>query len=105
MARCLRGDPQFGTWPTIGSPRVAYAVRDWTVRLGLVAAGLGLAVLPELAGPSVPAGVTTVHVDDPAWLGRSAVAVTARDRSPAAAAAIRALKHEPAHLRDPAPIG
>jgi DNA-binding transcriptional LysR family regulator len=105
VARGLRGDPQFGAWPTIDSPRVVCAVRDWTARLGLVAAGLGLAVLPELAGPSVPAGVTTVHVDDPAWLGRTAVAVTARDRSPAAAAAIRALQHEAAHLRDPAPIG
>jgi DNA-binding transcriptional LysR family regulator len=105
VARGLRDDPQFGAWPTLDRPRVVCAVRDWPTRLGLVAAGLGLAVLPELAGPSVPAGVTTVHVDDPAWLGRTAVAVTARDRSPAAAAAIRALQHEAAHLRDPSPIG
>jgi len=36
------GDPLLGVWPgTPGKPQVAYAVRDWPARLGLVAAGLG----------------------------------------------------------------
>jgi DNA-binding transcriptional LysR family regulator len=96
----LRGDPQFGAWPTLDSPRIVYAAREWPTRLGLVAAGLGLTVLPELAAPSVPAGVTTVRVDDPAWLCRTAVAVTSRDRSPAAAAAVRALRREATRLHD-----
>lgn len=99
----LRGDPQFGAWPTLDSPRIVYAAREWPTRLGLVAAGLGLTVLPELAAPSVPAGVTIVRVDDPAWLGRSAVAVTSRDRSPAAAAAVGALQHEAARLHHQPP--
>ncbi|WP_263631273.1 hypothetical protein [Streptomyces sp. 8L] len=94
----LRGDPQFGAWPTLDSPRIAHAAREWPTRLGLVAAGLGITVLPSLAAASVPAGVRTVAVDDPSWLGRSAVAVTAPAPSVAAAAAGEALRREAAAL-------
>ncbi|MGW7425658.1 LysR substrate-binding domain-containing protein [Streptomyces sp. NPDC054813] len=83
----------------MGHPRIAYAAREWPTRLGLVAAGLGIAVLPELAAAAVPTGVRTVRVDDPAWLGRATVAVTARDRSPEVTATVEALRHETARLR------
>ncbi|MEV5844797.1 LysR family transcriptional regulator [Streptomyces sp. NPDC051985] len=99
VGKGLRDDPQFGAWPTLDHPRIAYAARAWPTRLGLVAAGLGIAVLPEVAAAAVPTGVRTVHVDDPAWLGRAVVAVTTRDRSPEVTATVEALRHEAARLR------
>ncbi|MFJ8750571.1 LysR family transcriptional regulator [Streptomyces sp. NPDC102441] len=99
VGKGLRDDPQFGAWPTLDHPNIAYVAREWPTRLGFVAAGLGIAVLPELAAASVPAGVRTVHVDDPAWLGRAAVAVTVRTRSPEVTATVEALRHEAAGLR------
>lgn len=50
------GDPQFGAWPTLTDPVVALRTKGWQARLGLVAAGLGICLLPELAAPSVPEG-------------------------------------------------
>ncbi|WP_413115231.1 LysR family transcriptional regulator [Streptomyces sp. CY1] len=99
VGKGLRDDPQFGAWPTLDHPRIAYAAREWPTRLGLVATGLGIAVLPEVAAAAIPAGVRTVRVDDPAWLGRAVVAVTARDRSPEVTATLEALRHEAARLR------
>ncbi|MEU1805688.1 LysR family transcriptional regulator [Streptomyces sp. NPDC019937] len=99
VGKGLRDDPQFGAWPTLDHPRIAYAAREWPTRLGLVATGLGIAVLPEVAAASVPTGVHTVRVDDPAWLGRAIVAVTIRDRSPEVTATVGALRHEAAQLR------
>lgn len=93
-----RGDPQFGAWPTLDHPRIAYSAREWPTRLGLVAAGVGLTVLPELAAASVPRGVQTLKVDDPHWLGRSAVAVTHGDPRPAVATVVAALRSEAARL-------
>jgi DNA-binding transcriptional LysR family regulator len=72
------GDPQFQAWPTLADPVVAHRAKGWQARLGLVAAGLGICLIPELAAPSVPDGVTTVRVDDPNWLGRVTLAVTQR---------------------------
>lgn len=54
VGKGLRDDPQFGAWPTLDHPRIAYAVREWPTRLGLVATGLGIAVLPEVAAPRSP---------------------------------------------------
>ncbi|WTT88876.1 LysR substrate-binding domain-containing protein [Streptomyces sp. NBC_00485] len=99
VGKGLRDDPQFGAWPTLDHPRIAYAVREWPTRLGLVATGLGIAVLPEVAAAAVPTGVRVVQVDDPAWLGRAVVAVTVRDRSPEVTATVGALRHEAAQLR------
>jgi DNA-binding transcriptional LysR family regulator len=99
VGKGLRDDPQFGAWPTLDHPRIAYAAREWPTRLGLVATGLGIAVLPEVAAAVVPTGVRIVQVDDPAWLGRAIVAVTVRDRSPEVTATVDALRHEAAQLR------
>lgn len=85
------GDPQFGAWPTLSDPLVAFRAKGWPARLGLVAAGLGICLLPELAAASVPDGVTTVRVDDPDWLGRLTLAVTGPDPGNAARAAVGAL--------------
>ncbi len=86
------GDPQFTAWPTLTDPFIRYRVRSWPARLGLVAAGLGVCLLPEMAAGSVPAGVTTVRVDDPAWQGRSTVAVTKAGADETAHAVVAAVR-------------
>jgi DNA-binding transcriptional LysR family regulator len=86
------GDPQFGAWPTLTDPVIRYSMTGWPARLGLVAAGLGVCLMPELAARSVPEGVTTVKVDDPAWLGRSALALTAPAPVEGARAVVAALR-------------
>ncbi|MEJ2864786.1 LysR family transcriptional regulator [Actinomycetospora flava] len=89
------GDPQFGPWPTIDRPTVAYEARGWSSRLGMVAAGLGVTVVPQLAADIVPTGVRWLHVTDPALVHRrETVILTARDRSPAASAMVTALHDE-----------
>lgn len=84
--------PQFGVWPTLtGEPVVAHVVRDWPARLGLVAAALGVAMIPSLLAGALPSGVRALRVEDPRPLRREVVAVTRRDRPPNATALIEAL--------------
>ena len=93
------GDPQFGAWPGLtGTPRVAYAVRDWPARLGLVAAGLGLAVVPGMAAGTMPPGLQLVAVNDSRPVRRSVLAVTRPERSPSAVALVQALREEGTHI-------
>ncbi|MET9491071.1 LysR family transcriptional regulator [Nocardia sp. NPDC006630] len=47
-------------------PRIAHVARDWVAKLGLVAAGLGITVVPGLAVPALPPTVSIVRIDDPA---------------------------------------
>ena len=94
-------DPRFGTWPSLASPRIAYAVQEWPARLGLVAAGLGIAIVPGIAAVSVPAGVTILEVDDPSRQPSRAVVVSPTRRSPAADAMAAALRHEAARIATP----
>jgi DNA-binding transcriptional LysR family regulator len=94
-----RSGPQFGTWPTLdGDLTVAHALRDWTARLGLVAAGLGVAVVPSVLVPALPAGVRALRVEDPRPFRRDVLAVTLPDRSPSVDAVIGALHTEAARL-------
>jgi DNA-binding transcriptional LysR family regulator len=86
------GDPRFRAWPTLADPLIGHAVRGWPARFGLVAAGLGICLVPEIAAPSVPGGVTTIGVEDPQWLGRVTVAVTPRAPGAEAAAIVDALR-------------
>lgn len=90
-----RGDPQFGAWPTLAEPNVVHAVSSWPTRLGMVAAGLGVCVIPGIAALMVLAGVRVRPVDDPHWRGRATVVVTAVDRSAEVHTVIAALKHVP----------
>nr|WP_237683784.1 LysR family transcriptional regulator [Nocardiopsis sinuspersici] len=76
VGRGTRDEPHFGVWPTLSASIVRCRARSWTARLGLVAAGLGICLLPEMMAHSVPAGVGIVRVEDPTWLGRSVLAVT-----------------------------
>ena len=84
--------PQFGPWPTLEAPHVAFEVATWQTRLGLVAAGLGVSVLPGLAAGAVPAGVRWLRVHDPAYRRRrETVVVTTAERSAGAGALVRAV--------------
>ena len=93
------GDPQFGAWPTLANPVITYTSRSWPARFGLVAAGLGICLVPEVAALSVPAGVATVGVDDPGWPGRMTVAVARHRPSAEAAAVMDALREAGAGIR------
>ncbi|MEV4225307.1 LysR family transcriptional regulator [Nonomuraea sp. NPDC049725] len=94
------GEPQFGAWPTLPDPHIAHTARGWSTRFGLVAAGLGLTVIPEQALPALPAGVRAVAVTDGHWTGRATVAVTRPRPSGQAQAMISALQDQAAHLHD-----
>ncbi|MFF8842457.1 LysR family transcriptional regulator [Streptomyces sp. NPDC015127] len=71
------------------TPRIDFATDDYPAVIGLVGAGLGVAVLPELALESVrPKGVRTIAVNPP--VAREIVALTLPDLSqvPAVAATL-----------------
>lgn len=71
------------------TPRIDFATDDYPAVMGLVGAGLGVAVLPELAVESVrPKGARTVAVEPP--IEREIVALTLPDlaRVPAVAATL-----------------
>ncbi|SEG85284.1 DNA-binding transcriptional regulator, LysR family [Actinacidiphila yanglinensis] len=93
------GGPQFGAWPTLEAPRVAYRTDSWQTRVGLVAAGLGVSVMPGLAADTVPRGVKWLRVDDPALVfSRETVMVTATEPSASASAMLQAVRDETAEL-------
>ncbi|AQA06769.1 LysR family transcriptional regulator [Mycobacterium sp. MS1601] len=85
-------EPQFAAWPTLADPVIRFRLRSWPARFGMVAAGLGICLLPELAARSVPAGVTVIGVKDPDWTGRATLAVTRIEPAHSVSAVIQALR-------------
>jgi DNA-binding transcriptional LysR family regulator len=56
-------DPFLGVWPSLDwRPQIAFVAREWTAKLGLVAAGLGVTVVPGLAVPAIREDVALVRV-------------------------------------------
>ena len=93
------GGPQFGPWPTLDhEATIGHAVRHWPARLGLVAAGLGIAVIPSLLTEALPLGVRAITVEDPRPVRREVLAATRPGRSPSAQALIDALRSEASRL-------
>lgn len=88
------GAPEFGAWPGIEHPHIAFTARNWPTRLGLVAAGLGIALMPGLAKASVPRGVRWIPVRNDPGLQRALLAATREHPSAPALAMIRALEDE-----------
>src|SRR5690242_1079884 len=79
----------------IAEPRITFTARDWPTRLGLVAAGLGIALVPGIAAQAVPRGVRWIPVhDDTGGLRRTVWAATNDSPSAAATAMVRALEEE-----------
>ncbi len=67
-----------GAWTTgRWRPRVAYEVRDWTAKLGLVAAGCGITIVSALSATTLPASIVVAAIDHPAAM--RVVAVARRD--------------------------
>jgi len=66
--RWIAGSPRqdetlLGAWPSLPwEPDIAFVAREWTAKLGLVAAGLGVTVVPALAATSVRADVRLVEL-------------------------------------------
>jgi DNA-binding transcriptional LysR family regulator len=61
------GSVLLGAWTAASwSPDIAYVAKDWTAKLGLVAAGQGVTIVPGLAAPALPHGVAVVRIDHPA---------------------------------------
>lgn len=76
VGRGTAGDPQFEAWPTLTDPVIGHRVSGWPARFGLVAAGQGICLVPEIAAGAVPVDVAVVKVIDPTWTGRTTVMLT-----------------------------
>ncbi|WP_051024867.1 LysR substrate-binding domain-containing protein, partial [Nocardia aobensis] len=62
-----RGSTLLGAWrDSRHEPDIAFVARDWIAKLGLVAAGSGITVVPGIAAPVVPANIALVRIDHPA---------------------------------------
>lgn len=88
-----------GAWNAAGwAPQTAFTVRDWTAKLGLVAQGLGVTIVPGLSAPAVPPAITLIRIMDPratrsVLVARPAEARTA-DPAQAVVTALRAAAAE-----------
>ncbi|HEX8075177.1 MAG TPA: LysR family transcriptional regulator [Thermoleophilaceae bacterium] len=58
-------------------PDIAYVARDWTAKLGLAAACLGITVVPGLAVPMLPPTLAVVRIDHPAAVRTTAMVAQA----------------------------
>jgi DNA-binding transcriptional LysR family regulator len=55
-----------GAWnPSAWNPQVAYVAREWTAKLGLVAAGHGVTLVPGLVAPALPEQIALIRIDHP----------------------------------------
>ncbi|MEO3875735.1 LysR family transcriptional regulator [Nonomuraea sp. B12E4] len=60
------GTTLLGAWSdATWQPDIAHVARDWVAKLGLVAAGLGVTVVPGLAAPTLPAALALVRIEHP----------------------------------------
>ncbi|MGU3292827.1 LysR family transcriptional regulator [Williamsia sp. M5A3_1d] len=94
------GEPQFGPWPGARDPRIVQSARNWSTRLGMVAAGLGLSVLPGTLAAALPPGVTAARVADQPDTGRGSLILTRPGGDPRTVSAVRAIREEASLLRD-----
>ncbi|MDE1673607.1 LysR family transcriptional regulator [Nocardia gipuzkoensis] len=64
-----------GAWRDPGwEPDIAFVARDWFAKLGLVAAGLGITVVPGVAVPVLPPTIALLRIDHPAAVRRTVLA-------------------------------
>ncbi len=95
--------PLLGAWTRGGwRPRIAFEVRDWTAKIGLVAGGFGITVVPGLSASTLPASVVVAAIEHPAAV-RTVVAAKrlAGDApdAPLLAATVQALRDSAAQAR------
>jgi DNA-binding transcriptional LysR family regulator len=79
IAGSAEPDSEFlGPWTaSTWAPDVAHVARSWMAKLGLVAAGRGVTIVPGLAAPTLPAAITVVRIDDAAASRSIALATVA----------------------------
>lgn len=63
-------------------PRSQIVVADWIGKFACVAAGIGIALVPQLVTPALPAGVTVLKLRDEQAPYRRVVAITDARRQP-----------------------
>jgi DNA-binding transcriptional LysR family regulator len=82
-------------------PVVDFVVREWTAKLGFVAAGLGITLVPSLAARAAPADVALValHPEERSFRRIYAAATKGRVRSPAADAFLAILRDSATLIR------
>jgi DNA-binding transcriptional LysR family regulator len=87
IAASPRADDTFlGAWQWADwRPRVGFVVREWTAKLGLVAANLGVTVVPGLAADAVRADVALVRLRGNRAASREVLVATRSGTEPAAA--------------------
>jgi DNA-binding transcriptional LysR family regulator len=69
------GTSLLGAWTgSSWQAEIAFVARDWVAKLGLVAAGLGITVVPGLAVPTLPPAVAIARIDHPAATRTTALA-------------------------------
>jgi DNA-binding transcriptional LysR family regulator len=90
-------------------PQIVFRTDDQTTVRGLVAAGVGIAMVPSLILASLPPGVVVRPLDEPALTRSVMVAAPASDPLPAALAMMATLEAEArdpgARERAPGPVG
>jgi DNA-binding transcriptional LysR family regulator len=70
------GTPLLGAWTTAAwTPEIAFVAKDCTAKLGLVAARLGVTIVPGLAAPALPEDIAVVRIDDASATRATALAV------------------------------
>jgi len=88
----LLGAWEWGEW----RPQVEFIAREWTAKLGLVAAGLGVTLFPGLAADAVRPDISLVRIRSERPAVRSVLLATRQGELPPHVAELRDLLHETA---------
>jgi DNA-binding transcriptional LysR family regulator len=96
-SRSEAGESLLGVWPGLPARTpVAFVVRDWLTKLALVAAGLAITTVPDIAAPAVPPGVRLLAVrGEPQELRRAVLARLPGPSTPELDAVADALRATP----------
>jgi DNA-binding transcriptional LysR family regulator len=83
-------DQLLGAWTASAwRPEIAFVAKDWVAKLGLVAAGLAVTVVPGLASTALPDAIGVVRIDHPEATRPIALATRDGHRTEAFAEALR----------------
>jgi DNA-binding transcriptional LysR family regulator len=96
-ATATASDTMIGAWQWAEwRPRVVQLAKDWTAKLGLVAGGLGVTLVPGLAADAVRPDVSLVRIRSDRNVTREVSIATQAGSDSPAAAAFAELLHETA---------
>jgi DNA-binding transcriptional LysR family regulator len=90
-------DSMLGAWQWADwQPRVELIAKEWTVKLGLVAAGLGVTLVPGLAADAVRRDIALIRIRSERPASREVLIATRADESANQASGFRQLLHDAA---------